>query len=54
MITNLLGEKILISNGESKEGMNVADLNVAELTKGIYLITLESENNIWQTKFTVQ
>jgi hypothetical protein len=53
-ITNMVGEIILVSDGESKEGMNIVDVNLASFTKGIYHVTLEVDYERWQRRLTVQ
>jgi len=53
-MTDVLGQNVLSLDGAATEGINMVELNLGSVAKGVYLLSIMSNGNTEQIRVVVQ
>lgn len=54
ILTDVIGQQVLTSNGHANEGVNMIELNVGAVAKGVYMLTIISNGSTEQIRLAVE
>ena len=54
VMTDVIGQRVLNTDGSTTEGINIVELNLSTLAKGIYMLSIMSNGNTEQVRVIVE